>query len=203
MTLGAAALICFVATAGAANADILYPSVGKPNVTTYEFTATATGDVIAYFAGSGAGYLEEVGMLVNGIDTGVRGLNDHTSHVGDSVNLGSVHAGDTLTFLDDVSSIKTTWYSNSALNGDGGNHVYSAPAAAGVTYAGSPAGVYVAFEDLRFPNSDFNYHDDTFVFTNTSVAGAPEPSTWAMMGLGFVGLGFAGFHGRRGATSAA
>jgi hypothetical protein len=34
-------------------------------------------------------------------------------------------------------------------------------------------------------------------------AGAPEPSTWAMMLLGFAGLGYAGYRGRRSAVAAA
>jgi hypothetical protein len=33
----------------------------------------------------------------------------------------------------------------------------------------------------------------------TGYVGAPEPSTWAMMGLGFAGLGFAAFRRARGA----
>jgi hypothetical protein len=35
-----------------------------------------------------------------------------------------------------------------------------------------------------------------------SVVGVPEPSTWAMMLIGFVGLGFAGRRARRGASAA-
>jgi hypothetical protein len=38
---------------------------------------------------------------------------------------------------------------------------------------------------------------------NFSVTAAPEPSTWAMMGLGFMGLAFAGYRTRRAATSIA
>jgi hypothetical protein len=38
--------------------------------------------------------------------------------------------------------------------------------------------------------------------TNVSLS-APEPSTWAMMGLGFAGLGFAGLRTRRSAVAAA
>jgi hypothetical protein len=32
-------------------------------------------------------------------------------------------------------------------------------------------------------------------------ASAPEPSTWAMMLIGFAGLGFAGYRARRTATA--
>jgi len=33
-----------------------------------------TGDIIAYFAGSSAGNRSELGMLVNGVSTGVLGI---------------------------------------------------------------------------------------------------------------------------------
>jgi hypothetical protein len=171
---------------------IPYGDAGTPNSTTYTFTAAATGSITAYFAGSGAAFDEQVGMLVNGVATGIVGLDDHSSALGDSLVLGSVTKGDTLTFFDDVISINTTWYSNPSLNSDGGNHVYSTSALAGQAYTGSPAGTYVGFEDEAFPGSDYNYHDDTFVFTNVS-SGVPEPATWAMMLLGFAGLGFVGY----------
>ena len=69
----------------------------------------------------------------------------------------NVHAGDTLIFEDYITSniggapaTGLTWYSNPALNSDGDNNVYSTSATAGQVYAGSPAGTYVAFEDLQF-----------------------------------------------------
>jgi len=143
-----------------------------------------------------------VGMLVNGVSTGVLGLDDHSSVVGDALDLGHVNAGDHITFLDAVFSIGTTWYSDPSLNVDGGNHVYSTSAAAGQISSLIPAGTYVAFEDLNFnTGSDYNYHDDTFVFTNT-VSSVPEPSTWVMMLLGFAGLGLAGYRGTRARAAA-
>ena len=38
-------------------------------------------------------------MRVNGVPTGIFGLNNKTSAVGDSINLGSVQAGDQITFV--------------------------------------------------------------------------------------------------------
>ena len=38
---------------------------------------------------------------------------------------------------------------------------------------------------------------------NVSQLGTPEPATWAMMALGFVGLGFAGYRARNKAISIA
>ncbi len=187
-----AALALVMGTGAAFGGPIPYPNVGTPNPVVYTFTAASTGDITAYFAGSGASYDEEIGMEVNGVPTGILGLDDHSSSLGQSLNLGSVHAGDVITFFDVVSNINTTWYSDPSLNIDHGNHVYSTDALAGQAFAGSPAGVYVAFEDLEFPNSDYNYHDDTFVITNTSIV--PEPATWALM---IAGAGLVGFSLRR------
>jgi hypothetical protein len=177
----------------AASAAIVYPNSGSENLQTYGFKADSTGDLIAYFAGSGAALENQIGLLVNGASTGVVGLNNHTSAIGQSLNLGRVSAGDALTFVDFVTGY-ATWYSDPALNGGNGNHVYSATAAAGAAFAGSPAGTYVGFEDLIFPNSDFNYFDHAFVFT---VAAVPEPSTWAMLVLGFAGIGYMTYRHRK------
>ena len=194
----AGALCASHAVAGA----IPYPNSGTVNPVTYTFTAASTGDLTAYFAGSGASYDEQVGLLVNGVQQGPTGLDDHSSSLGQALDFGLVHAGDSLVFFDAVASINNTWYTDPSKNSDGGNHVYSTTATAGQVYAGSPAGVYVAFEDLDFNGgSDYNYFDDTFVFTNTSVqSGAPEPATWGMMLLGVAGIG-AALRGRRQASA--
>jgi hypothetical protein len=60
--------------------------------------------------------------------------------------------------------------------------VYST-AFSGDALHGIPAGTYVGFEDLR-GGGDFDYGDETFVFTN--IAAIPEPETYAML---LVGLG--------------
>jgi len=103
--------------------------------------------------------------------------------------------------------MSNTWYSNQALNIDGGNHVYSTlynPPGLG---GGIPAGTYVAFEDLEFPNpgcpscsSDYNYFDDTFVFTDsgqpllTNPTATPLPVTLPLLAGG---LGFGGYLAKR------
>jgi hypothetical protein len=48
---------------------IPYPNVGTPNPAIYTFTATSTGDIVAYFAaGSTAAYDNQLGLLVNGVE---------------------------------------------------------------------------------------------------------------------------------------
>ena len=130
--------------AAAQAAPLPYGNPGTQNKTTYTFNAAADGDLIAYFAGSSAGYTNEIGLLVNGVDTGIYGLNDHTSAYGDSLNFGTVKKGDALVFVLKVLNPSNVgpWYSQPNLNSDGANHIFSA------AYAGDglvPAGTYVAF----------------------------------------------------------
>ncbi len=180
--------------AGSAFADAIpYPTPGTPNPTTYTFTAASSGDITAYFMGTGASYTEQLGLLVNGVDTGKLGLDNHSTSVGTSFDFGSVTAGDVLTFYMHVNDSGATWYSDATLNTDGANHVYSTGYSGGV--ASIPPGTYVGFEDLSAVpagNSDFNYFDETFVFTNvaTSTPSVPEPGNTALLlaGLGLVGV---------------
>jgi hypothetical protein len=125
--------------------------------------------------------------MVNGVKTGITGLNNKTSKVGDTLILGNAKAGDKLTFFIDVLTTKKTYFSDKNLNEDGVNHIFSA------NYAGSelvPAGTYIGFEDL-WKGGDFNYFDLSFVFQNVAakeipaVGGVPEPASWAMLITGF------------------
>lgn len=181
--LGIAAIVA--ASAGVANAGpIPYPNSGTENPVVYTFTAASNGDVTAYFYGSTAGFTNELRMLVNGVDTGIQGLNNHTSAHGAVLDFGPVSAGDVLVFemVNIVPGGVGPWYSDKTMNSDGVNHVYS------TSFGGDaqiPVGTYVSFEDL--PNGgDFNYNDEAFVFTNVlngHDVGVPEPGVLALLGI--------------------
>lgn len=189
--LSAAFLLTFAASAQAG--PIKYAAVGTQNAAEYTFTAASTGDLVAYFVGATAAYADELTVLINGVASTVQGLNNKTSRNNDTINFGTVQAGDTLVFkLVTVSESNVgPWYSQKSLNTDGVNHVYS------YAYAGDralPAGTFVAFEDLA-KGGDFNYNDVSFLFTNVrtnapakAAANVPEPGSLALLGLGIAGF---------------
>src|SRR5271157_4755256 len=192
-------LLLAVNAAAYVHADsIPYPNPGTYNPITYSFTASTSGDVIGYFAGSDASYDNRVGMLVNGVLTPEGfGLDDHSSSIGQSFDFGHANAGDTLIFVLDVITVGGFIYSNPSMNvgydspGEtiGHNHVYSTDyTATSPVFAGIPPGKYVAFEDESFPNSDYSYADENFVFTNVQIASVPEPTSLILMTIGTVGI---------------
>ena len=186
-----AMLLALGAAGSALAADAIpYPNAGVQNPVTYSFTSNG-GDVVAYFLGSNASYNESLGLLVNGVDSGITGLQNHTAAVGAALDFGTIAAGKTLTFYIDVATTGDFFYSDKSLNTDGINHVYSTSfSGAGST----PAGTYVAFEDLR-GGGDLNYFDETFSFTNVATTpSVPEPANVALL---LAGLGLTGFMARR------
>ena len=185
-----------------ARADAIpYPTPGVVNPAVYSFTAAATGDITAYFAGSSAGYTSLVGLQVNGVlaPQGF-GLNNQTSSVGDSFILGHANAGDVLTIVLHNLSLGADAYSNPTLNATydglpvGTQHIYSTDyTATSPLFPGVPAGTYVSWEDLPASSApDFDYNDLSFVFTNVGpTVAVPGP----IVGAGLPGLviAFGGF----------
>jgi hypothetical protein len=211
--MSASLVLLLCGSGSGARADAIpYPAanVGTINPVVYTFTATATGNITAYFAGSSAANISDLGMLVNDVSTGLFGLiNNGTTNVGDSFVLGSVTAGDVLTFvLRTISPSLGNAFSDPTLNGpfDGGvgiQHVYSTPYTATNPIIGSiPVGTYVGFEDLP-GGGDLDYNDLQFVFTNVSVS-VPGPIAGAgLPGLILAGGGLLGWWRRRKQAAAA
>ena len=176
--MGASLALVLCGSGTSARADAIpYPSAGVVNSAVYAFTAGATGDIFAYFAGSTAFFDNQLGLLVDGVDTGKVGLDNHTSSLGQSFNLGHANAGQTLTFVLHNLTLNLVAYSDPTMNGSydvdgsvGHQHVYStAYTQTSPIDPSIPAGTFVSFEDLRFPGSDFDYNDLNFVFTNVGI----------------------------------
>jgi hypothetical protein len=191
--LSALLVLAFATSARAA--PIAYSNAGVENPDTYTFTAASTGELIAYFAGSSAGYTNELSLLINGVDTAIVGLQDHTSVYGNQLSFGVVQAGDTLVFklITSVPAGIGPWFSDVSMNSDGKHHVFSSSYIGDGVNGLIPAGTYVAFEDL-VNGGDFNYQDENFVFNNVIRRGGPtdqpvpEPVSLALFGLGIAGL---------------
>jgi hypothetical protein len=190
--LTATFVVSIVAIGKFADASVIpYPTPEIENPIQYMFTALSTGTINAYFAGSTAGFMNDLTMRVNGIPTGVFGLNNQTSAYGDLFAMGSVNAGDTIVFemRNLIPGGVGPWFSDQSLNSDGVNHIYSVPFAGD---ASIPPGIYVAFEDLP-GGGDFNYNDENFVFTNVAVSvagGIPEPGMFIVWSVLLVTSGF-------------
>jgi hypothetical protein len=189
--LAAALITCGACAATTSQAGTIpYPNAGTINPAVPNFTASATGSVTGFFFGFNAADTDSIEMLVNGVPSAAGfGFVNQTSAVGSSFNFGNVTVGDTITFLLRNSTTSTDFSSNPTLNADLTQHIYSTDFGGNGTI---PAGTYVAFEDLlATQGSDFDYNDDSFVFTNLAqVSGTPIPGALPlfMSGLGALGI---------------
>jgi hypothetical protein len=75
----------------------------------------------------------------------------------------------------------------------------AAPIAATGNQLGPNSNAYITFSNLLFDEVILSSSGNSFEFSNVAAA-APEPATWAMMILGFMGIGFLAY--RRKNTSA-
>lgn len=193
--------LCILSAFNVRAAAITYSGAGSQNLDSYTFTATSTGQINAYFYGATAAYANTLTMLVNGVatpETSAGVFHNHSSQVGDFVNLGFVNEGDVITFQLNVLTTGRSWSSDNSLNSDHINHVFST-SFGGDAETNIPAGTYVGFEDL-IRGGDFDYDDEAFVFTNISAV--PEPETYAMLLAGLLMISYQLRSGRMGKFSA-
>ena len=210
---GVFAIVGVCASGPIAHAGTLipYPNPGTINPESYTFTATASGDIIGYLYSANAKDVDQIAMSVNAGPLGSFGIVN-TSPVGTTFDFGSVVAGNVLTFVLQNTTEVAQFSSDPASNADGNQHVYSAAYNNPGPFAisGIPSGIFVAFEDrlgapantgISVP-SDFDYNDDTFVFTNVSTSTTPLPAALPLFASGLGALGLLARRRKRKASAA-
>jgi hypothetical protein len=108
-----------------------------------------------------------------------------------------------------------TWEFTPAADGSAAGQIDDGTAVAGLYFGGLFEGEYDAFSqtfattpgssytvELLYTNPESN-NPTGFMVTTTGASTVPEPSTWAMMLLGFAGLGYVGYRTTRKAASIA
>jgi len=99
---------------------------------------------------------------------------------------GSVDAYNTITFSGSAPSVSFT--GNSVLAADSAL-VAGSQGANGTTYVNF-SGFGTGYNTVTFTSTSPAFELDNVAFTTSSVGAVPEPGTWAMMVLGFAGIGF-------------
>jgi hypothetical protein len=174
-----------------------YNNVGAPDsATNIVYTGANGAGIIGYFYGASASDTDNVSVY--DATAGVflsnqHSFNNKTTAVGASVlfTSGLLKNGDVLVFdLYNSSFAGDTLSSNPSTSPDGDSHAYFSAFDGNIAGVGTVDGTYVGMEDLPASVSDFDYNDDTFVFTDVTVGDptpAPEPSTFALLGTGLLG----------------
>ncbi len=144
------------------------------NASTMTFQAIEDGEIYGYFAGATAGYDSKLSLTINGYQSEAF-IHDHLSVIGDRINFGFAHAGDTIVFNLEVLTTGDTFYSIPSLNPDSLlNHM---------RYAQHDNSLFIGFEDLLY-GGDLDFDDNNAFFSNISAV--PEPDAYMVLLVGLL-----------------
>lgn len=186
------------------NNDITFDGVATPN--TFSGTSIQWGAVPASLGGIAFSGTAIIAKNAAGTSAGIS-----ATPAGDTTNYMSILGGksETLTFSGTQNKFGLYWGSIDSYNSIAfyltgsaspfltlfGNNLNAVPALGfNGDQSGALTNAYVTFTGLSFDKIVLASSGNSFEFDNISygnVGPVPEPSTWAMMLLGFAGIGFA------------
>lgn len=169
--------------------------IAPPGTENSVVLAHSGGAVLATYEGSGAGYSNDIYLMLDASgNPGNDGnpandqfiFNNHSASVGESVNLGTFSSGTNLLFRLHVNTTDIDYFTGTPSNNpDGVPHARAASnELTNITL--------LSFEDLH-GGGDNNFSDLSISLSNTLTAAIPasipEPETYAMLlaGLGMIG----------------
>jgi PEP-CTERM motif-containing protein len=146
----------------------------------------------------GGGSWSGTGIVMN--NQGGASLGLYAEPYNDTTNYMAVLGGqsETVTYGKTYSELGIYWGSIDTynvltlFNGASSVVVLTPPVANGNQFA-DDSNRYFVISGFDFNKAVFSSSGNSFEFDNVAVGGVPEPATWAMMVLGFAGLGFAGY----------
>jgi hypothetical protein len=180
-----AVVALFAAASQPASATVVNWTFNGTNTGSGQITYDQNTGVISALTGSYAGNT----LTFIPLDSPLVQQNDPAPGLSTYVHVPNWGPGDNYTF-DDLYPQTVSTYGIMASTGTGANEI-----------------VYVIGEDsngelfFHVQASPYSYVTDYGTFSTTAVAAVPEPSTWAMMILGFAGVGFMAYRRRTGSAA--